>query len=49
MDRLAPQGAEASMTGTAWAMLGATWLVIVVFTGRLFLKVLRTPQRVDDE
>jgi len=37
------------MTEAAWLMLGATWLVVVFFAGRLFLKVLTTPQREDDE
>jgi len=49
VDRLASQGAEAGVTGAAWIMLGATWLVVVAFTGRLFLKVLTTPQREDRE
>lgn len=31
------------MTGTAWLMLIVTWTVIFFFTGRFFLKVLRTP------
>lgn len=33
------------MTVAAWLMLGATWSVIVFFTGRFFLAVLRTPAR----
>ncbi len=33
------------MTGTAWAMLAATWAVVVYFTVRFFLRVLRTPPR----
>jgi hypothetical protein len=37
------------MTGTAWLMLGITWAVVFFFTGRFFLKVLRTPRRPDDE
>lgn len=31
------------MTGAAWAMLGVTWTVILFFTARFFLKVLRNP------
>ena len=31
------------MTGPAWAMLAVTWTVIIFFTARFFLKVLRTP------
>ena len=31
------------MTTQAWLMLAATWAVIIFFTGRFFLKVLRTP------
>lgn len=31
------------MTGAAWAMLGVTWSVILFFTVRFFLKVLRNP------
>lgn len=33
------------MTRAAWLMLGVTWAVIVFFTARLFIKVLRTPPR----
>jgi hypothetical protein len=33
------------MTGTAWLMLGVTWSVVIFFTARFFLKVLRTPPR----
>jgi hypothetical protein len=31
------------MTMQAWLMLGVTWAVIIFFTARFFLKVLRTP------
>ncbi len=31
------------MTGAAWAMLGVTWSVILYFTVRFFVKVLRNP------
>lgn len=31
------------MTGSAWLMLGVTWGVVIFFTVRFFLKVLRTP------
>ena len=31
------------MTGQAWLMLAVTWAVIIFFTGKFFLKVLRTP------
>ena len=33
------------MTGSAWLMLGITWSVVIFFTARFFLKVLRTPPR----
>jgi hypothetical protein len=33
------------MTGTAWLMLGVTWSVVIFFTAKFFLKVLRTPPR----
>jgi hypothetical protein len=33
------------MTGTAWLMLGGTWSVVIFFTAKFFLKVLRTPPR----
>jgi hypothetical protein len=39
------------MTRAAWIMLAITWSVIAFFTGRFFLKVLRTPpfpHRTDD-
>ena len=36
------------MTGSAWLMLVGTWSVILYFTGKFFLKVLRTPPREDD-
>lgn len=31
------------MTTSAWLMLGGTWAVVLYFTTRFFLKVLRTP------
>jgi len=31
------------MTTAAWVMLGITWAVICFFTGKFFLRVLRTP------
>jgi hypothetical protein len=33
------------MTGTAWLMLGVTWSVVIFFTAKFFLKVLRTPPK----
>ena len=33
------------MTGSAWLMLGVTWSVVIFFTARFFLKVLRTPPK----
>lgn len=33
------------MTAQAWVTLLLTWAVIAYFTGRFFLKVLRTPPR----
>lgn len=37
------------MSSTAWIMLGCTWAVIIFFTARFFILVLKTPQRgVDD-
>jgi hypothetical protein len=33
------------MTGSAWLMLGVTWSVVIFFTAKFFLKVLRTPPR----
>lgn len=33
------------MTGSAWVMLGVTWSVVIYFTARFFLKVLRTPPK----
>lgn len=36
------------MNPSAWLMLGLTWTVILVITGYLFLKVMRTPPRDDD-
>ena len=31
------------MTAAAWTMLGVTWSVILFFTVRFFVKVLRNP------
>ena len=31
------------MTTDAWLMLGITWTIVIGFTMRFFLKVLRTP------
>jgi hypothetical protein len=31
------------MTGSAWAMLAVTWSIVIYFTVRFFVKVLRTP------
>lgn len=36
------------MTRSAWLMLGITWSVVIFFTARFFLKVLRTPPRDED-
>lgn len=36
------------MTGAAWIMLIATWSIILFFTIRYFLLVLRKPERKDD-
>jgi hypothetical protein len=33
------------MTGSAWLMLGVTWGVVIFFTAKFFLMVLRTPPR----
>jgi len=37
------------MTTAAWTMLGVTWAVILFFTLRFFLAVLRKPPRQDGE
>jgi len=37
------------MTGSAGIMLVLTWAVVVFFTARFFVKVLRTPPREDGE
>jgi hypothetical protein len=37
------------MTTEAWLMLVTTWSVIIFFTAKFFLQVLRTPQREGDE
>ncbi len=31
------------MTGAAWTMLIATWSVVIFFTARFFIKVIKTP------
>ncbi len=36
------------MTGSAWIMLLGTWAVIGFFTGKFFLRVLRSPVRSDE-
>ena len=33
------------MSGSAWLMLGVTWSVVIFFTAKFFLKVLRTPPK----
>jgi hypothetical protein len=33
------------MTGSAWVMLGVTWSVVIFFTAKFFLMVLRTPPK----
>lgn len=33
------------MTASAWFMLAVTWTVVLAFTGRFFMQVLRTPMR----
>ena len=37
------------MNRGAWIMLACTWSVIIFFTARFFLRVLRTPQRGPDD
>jgi hypothetical protein len=36
------------MTRSAWIMLIATWSVVIFFTAKFFLSVVRTPPK-DDE
>jgi hypothetical protein len=36
------------MTGAAWTMMLITWAVIIFFTAKFFIKVVRTPSRQDD-
>jgi hypothetical protein len=43
------QTTEDAMTGAAWAMLAVTWAVVLYFTVRFFLKVLRTPPSDGDD
>ena len=33
------------MTFEAWLMLGITWTVVIIFTGRFFMMVLKTPPK----
>lgn len=37
------------MTGQAWLMLAVTWTIIILFTGRFFWRVLKTPIRPERE
>ena len=37
------------MTAAAWTMMLITWAVIIFFTGRFFIKVVRTPERMGDD
>ncbi len=37
------------MTLSAWLMLTATWAVVIFFTTRFFVAVLRTPERRRDD
>jgi len=37
------------VTTAAWIMLAATWSVVIFFSGKFFLKVLRTPLKKEDE
>lgn len=37
------------MTTNAWIMLGITWSVVIFFTAKFFIKVLKTPIRPDDD
>lgn len=37
------------MTINAWIMLGITWSVVIFFTAKFFLKVMKTPIRSDDD
>jgi len=48
MGGVAAQGKGDGMTRSAWLMLAATWFVIIFFTAKFFVKVLRTPQREED-
>ena len=36
------------MTRNAWLMLIVTWSVVIFFTARFFIAVVRTPPREDD-
>jgi hypothetical protein len=31
------------MTMNAWIMLGVTWTVVIFFTAKFFIKILKTP------
>jgi hypothetical protein len=37
------------MTTAAWIMLFGTWGVIITFTAHFFVKVLKTPQKMDED
>lgn len=37
------------MTASAWMMLVGTWAVVIFFTARFFLAVVRHPPREDGE
>lgn len=37
------------MTAAAWTMMLVTWAVIIFFTAKFFLSVVRTPERMDDD
>lgn len=37
------------MTTTAWLMMLVTWSVIIGFTAKFFLRVVRTSQKMEDE
>ncbi len=37
------------MSAAAWIMLVLTWTVVIFFTVKFFLKVVRTPPRPDGE
>ena len=37
------------MTTSAWWMLGVTWTIVALITGRFFFRVLTLPQRSKEE